>query len=71
MIRLHIPATSANLGPGFDCLGIALDLWNTFDLRLAGEPGEISVTSEGEGSKGLPQGRQDCQTLLVPEDRPP
>lgn len=66
MIRLHIPATSANLGPGFDCLGLALDLWNTFDLRLAGEPGEISVTSEGEGSKGLPQGRQNlvARTLM-------
>ncbi len=26
MIQVHVPATSANLGPGFDCLGIALDL---------------------------------------------
>ncbi len=27
MLRIHVPATSANLGPGFDCLGIALGLY--------------------------------------------
>jgi homoserine kinase len=30
MIKITVPATSANLGPGFDCLGIALNLYNTF-----------------------------------------
>ena len=34
MYRIKIPATSANLGPGFDCLGIALDLYDTFDVEL-------------------------------------
>lgn len=29
-IIVKVPATSANLGPGFDCLGIALNLYNTF-----------------------------------------
>jgi homoserine kinase len=28
-LTLRVPATSANLGPGFDCLGLALDLWAT------------------------------------------
>jgi homoserine kinase len=37
-ITLSVPATSANLGPGFDALGCALDLRNTFTLSLAGEP---------------------------------
>ena len=27
MLQVRVPATSANLGPGFDCLGLALDLW--------------------------------------------
>jgi homoserine kinase len=27
MLHVRVPATSANLGPGFDCLGLALDLW--------------------------------------------
>ena len=30
MIKIRVPATSANLGPGFDSLGIALDLYNDF-----------------------------------------
>ena len=30
MIKFRVPATSANLGPGFDCLGVAFDLYNTF-----------------------------------------
>ena len=33
MIEVKIPATSANLGPGFDSLGLALDLYNTFIFR--------------------------------------
>ncbi len=33
MIRIRVPATSANLGPGFDCLGIALGLYNTFEVE--------------------------------------
>lgn len=35
MIRVRVPATSANLGPGFDCLGLALSLYNVFDVELA------------------------------------
>ena len=27
-LTARVPATSANLGPGFDCFGLALDLWN-------------------------------------------
>jgi homoserine kinase len=32
-VLLRLPATSANLGPGFDCLGLALDLWSAAALR--------------------------------------
>jgi homoserine kinase len=32
LLSLKVPATSANLGPGFDSMGLALDLWNTFEL---------------------------------------
>ncbi len=37
-VLLRLPATSANLGPGFDCLGLALDLWSEATLRLAARP---------------------------------
>jgi homoserine kinase len=36
---VRVPATSANLGPGFDCLGIALDLWGEITLTT-GKSGE-------------------------------
>jgi homoserine kinase len=38
-IRVRAPATSANLGSGFDCLGLALDLWNEV-LAIPGSPGD-------------------------------
>ncbi len=37
MIKFRVPATSANLGPGFDCLGLALTLYNTFEIEPSGE----------------------------------
>lgn len=33
MIKINVPATSANLGPGFDTLGLALSLYNTFSFE--------------------------------------
>ena len=33
-MKIKTPATSANLGVGFDSFGIALDLFNTFDVKL-------------------------------------
>ncbi len=45
------PATTANLGPGFDCLGMALDLWNRLEVAPvpAGSPELSSVEIVGEG----------------------
>lgn len=34
-LNVRVPATSANLGSGFDCLGVALDLWLEVSLELA------------------------------------
>jgi homoserine kinase len=50
------PATTANLGPGFDCAAAALDLWNELHVTPAAG-GEPIVTLEGEGSEELPQDR--------------
>ena len=38
MIVARAPATTANLGPGFDCAGLALDLWNELEVADGGEP---------------------------------
>jgi homoserine kinase len=42
-----VPGTSANLGPGFDSFGLALDVFNRFEAELADE---WSVQVEGEGA---------------------
>ena len=43
-VRVRVPATTANLGPGFDCLGIALRIYNTVEVSAgrAEEPGEMA-----------------------------
>jgi homoserine kinase len=41
---VRAPASSANLGPGFDALGLALDLWNEIEIDTEGEPGRIDLT---------------------------
>lgn len=40
---VRTPASSANLGPGFDALGLALGLWNEATVDLAGDPGTVSL----------------------------
>jgi homoserine kinase len=50
---VRAPATTANLGPGFDCAGAALDLWNELHVSPA-EPGEALVEVEGEGAGEVP-----------------
>lgn len=37
MIKVRVPATTANMGPGFDVIGMALDLYNTFTFTLNGD----------------------------------
>ena len=37
-IRVRAPATTANLGPGFDCAAAALDLWNELEISDVGTP---------------------------------
>jgi homoserine kinase len=46
---VHVPATTANLGPGFDCLGLALDLWNTITFTCVKNQPLISIEGEGKG----------------------
>lgn len=41
--KVKVPATSANMGPGFDCMGIALELYNTVEARIIGSGLEIST----------------------------
>ncbi|GAA4345910.1 homoserine kinase [Angustibacter luteus] len=47
-VRVQVCATSANLGPGFDSLGLALGVFDQVEVRVGGEPG-VRVTVHGEG----------------------
>ncbi len=49
-VRTRVPASSANLGPGFDSVGLALGLWDTCEARVSDRPGlRIEVRGEGAG----------------------
>ena len=52
-VRVRVPGTSANCGPGFDCLGLACTVYNDLELRLTREPG-LSITMTGEGATNIP-----------------
>ena len=43
MIKVTTPATTANIGPGFDALGLALKLYNEYTLKK----------SKGSGNRGM------------------
>ncbi len=63
-VRVRVPATSANLGPGFDCLGLALDLHDEVEV-VAGDPagGDVAtVAVAGEGAGEVPS---DASHLVV------
>ncbi len=72
LISVRIPATSANLGPGFDSMGLALDLWNRFELHITDEaagrnkPNKPMVDVRGEGAHTLPRDASHlvAQTML-------
>ncbi len=46
MIKIRVPATSANMGPGFDSLGIALDLYNYISVCETDSGLEIEILDE-------------------------
>jgi homoserine kinase len=49
-VRVKVPATSANLGPGFDTLGLALALYDDLTVTVRAEPGaSVEVHGVGEG----------------------
>lgn len=61
-VTVRAPATSANLGPGFDCFGLALDLCNEVTVDTEADPG---VTWEGEGADELPTDGTDMVSRAI------
>jgi homoserine kinase len=61
-LTVRVPATSANLGPGFDCFGLALDLCNEVTVDTGAAPG---VAWEGEGAAELPTDGSDLVSHVM------
>lgn len=61
---VRVPGTSANCGPGFDCLGLATTIYNYLDLTLL-RGGKVIVESTGEGAANIPQGRRNLTWQAV------
>ncbi len=51
-VKVRVPASSGNLGPGFDVLGAALGLYNELEVELGGRVVSGRVEGEGAGSLG-------------------
>lgn len=60
-VTVRVPATSANLGPGYDSLGLALSLYDTLTVETL-DTGELLFELAGEGSETLPR---DASHLVV------
>ena len=59
-VTVEAPASSANLGAGYDILGVALALTDSIELEVRGwSRGEIELTVEGEGHGELPANREN------------
>lgn len=57
---MRVPASSANLGPGFDSLGLALSLYDEVDVAVTADG--VTVEVEGAGATGVPR---DARHLVV------
>lgn len=53
VVRVRVPATSANLGPGFDAFGLALELYD--ELTVVPRDSGLSVEVTGEGADAVPR----------------
>ncbi|MBU4418535.1 MAG: homoserine kinase [Candidatus Omnitrophica bacterium] len=56
-VRVRVPATAANLGAGFNCLGLALELYNILEISEINSG--INIKILGEGKNALPKNRSN------------
>lgn len=59
-VAVEVPASAANLGAGYDCVGLALALTNKVEVEVRGwSRGEIELTVDGEGQDELTEDRDN------------
>jgi homoserine kinase len=64
-VMVEVPATSANLGPGFDCFGLALDWRERVRLRVIEQGYQIEVSGEGAGELPRDESHLIIRSALV------
>ena len=65
-VRVTVPASSANLGPGFDCLGLALGLHHTVTVsEFQGVSGECEFALSGEGADSIPRDERNSMYAAI------
>src|SRR5947209_19969980 len=68
-VRVRVPATSANLGPGFDAFGLALCLYDEVTARVAGTGIRVRVTGEGAGELAVDDSHLVIRSMRAAFDR--
>jgi homoserine kinase len=63
-VTIKVPATSANCGPGFDSLGLACSLYNTFTLSFVDKPG-IRLAVAGQGKEFLKPSEKNFAVMAI------
>ncbi|MEL6221170.1 MAG: homoserine kinase [Cyanobacteria bacterium J06627_8] len=53
-VTIRVPATTANIGPGFDCLGAALSLYNTFEFSTVNDKDDAQIIVRGTDASKVP-----------------
>jgi homoserine kinase len=66
-VKMKVPATTANLGPGFDVFGAALSLYNEFEAEYAPNAKKTKFELKGEGKKTLPKGEKNVMWKSMSE----
>jgi len=69
-VTIKVPATTANLGPGFDCLGMALNIHNTMTFEKSEAPSFV-MSGEGAGSLSGDLIYRSLEALYAEADRKP
>ena len=69
LVRVRAPASTANIGPGFDCAAAALDLWNELVVSEGGEPDPAHLGIRAYGLVADPSGLAFDFSLDIPRER--
>ena len=68
-VQVRAPATTANVGPGFDCVAVALGLWNELEVSKGGGADPEHLGVRAFSLLASPEGRDFRFTDRIPRER--